>query len=272
MIPEHFLPTLKQLICRPVTLVCWAVASIVLSVLNAFGAEGIETLGARLLYWGGILGLGIVFGALFSQVLLFIRRRWGLLAARLSGPLIIGGFLVPFIYGYNALFFSYRLDTLPGPLVLFLYGGLMYAGVILVMDAACYHFTGAPFQTIVVTPDGPAVLNEPEEEAQERNAPFLQRIGLSAPEELIRLAMQDHYVEVHTDAGSELILMRLADAIAELDGIAGLRVHRSHWVATDAVAGSRKEGGRSLLVMRDGALVPVSRSYRDSVKAAGLLG
>ena len=44
-----------------------------------------------------------------------------------------------------------------------------------------------------------------------------------------KLKMADHYVEAFTTAGSTLVLMRFADAVSELEGADGLRVHRSYW-------------------------------------------
>src|SRR5690606_17132350 len=55
---------------------------------------------------------------------------------------------------------------------------------------------------------------------------------------LIYMSMQDHYVDVHTDRGNALVLMRLGDAIAETGATPGLQIHRSHWVALDAVRAS----------------------------------
>jgi len=44
-------------------------------------------------------------------------------------------------------------------------------------------------------------------------------------------------------------------AIDELGGADGLRVHRSHWVATDAVAGHSTDKGRVFLELEDGSQV-----------------
>jgi DNA-binding LytR/AlgR family response regulator len=82
--------------------------------------------------------------------------------------------------------------------------------------------------------------------------------------------VQDHYVEVHTERGMHLVLMRLSDAIDEAEGIPGLKVHRSHWVALEAVAEARREGGRVVLRLRDGASVPVSRAHVQALREAGL--
>jgi hypothetical protein len=87
---------------------------------------------------------------------------------------------------------------------------------------------------------------------------------------LLYLSMQDHYVDVHTDRGAALVLMRLADAMRETGGVAGLQIHRSHWVALDAVEGVKRRDGKLYLEMADRALLPVSRSAKEKVKAAGI--
>ena len=61
--------------------------------------------------------------------------------------------------------------------------------------------------------------------------------------------MEDHYVRAHTMLGSDLVLLRLRDAIAELDGIEGAQVHRSWWVARDVVEGVEREGRKLRLLL-----------------------
>jgi len=88
---------------------------------------------------------------------------------------------------------------------------------------------------------------------------------------LVALSVQDHYVEVSTTRGRALLLMRLSDAIAEAEGIPGLQVHRSHWVALDQVRATRRQGDGAILTLADGREVPVSRSRMPAVRAAGIL-
>lgn len=99
---------------------------------------------------------------------------------------------------------------------------------------------------------------------------FLDRLPPELGRDLVYLKMADHYVEAFTAAGSTLILMRFADAIAELDGLDGLRVHRSYWVARRHVAGTARRAGRTTLRLTGGHLVPVSRGRLAEVRAAGL--
>ena len=64
--------------------------------------------------------------------------------------------------------------------------------------------------------------------------PILERLPADRRGALLHLQMRDHYVEIHTDRGSELVLMRFGDALMELGGTEGMQVHRSHWIARTA--------------------------------------
>mgnify|MGYP003133103692 FL=1 len=84
---------------------------------------------------------------------------------------------------------------------------------------------------------------------------------------LSHMSMADHYVEVHTDKGKSLLLMRLSDAIAETEGIDGLRIHRSHWVAKQAISSVRRVDSRVVVQLATGEMLPVSRSYLAAIRA-----
>lgn len=98
---------------------------------------------------------------------------------------------------------------------------------------------------------------------------FLNRIPPALGRELLALEMEDHYLRIHTAKGSALILLRLRDALAELEGVDGLQVHRSWWVARAALDAVAREAGKPVLKLKNGLSVPVSRSYREAVKMAG---
>jgi DNA-binding LytR/AlgR family response regulator len=83
---------------------------------------------------------------------------------------------------------------------------------------------------------------------------------------LLAVQSEDHYLRVRTDAGSALILMRLADALAALEDADGFRVHRSWWVARTAVHTVRWKAGRGEFTLSDGAVVPVSRTYTGALR------
>ncbi|WP_416908635.1 MAG: LytTR family DNA-binding domain-containing protein [Polymorphobacter sp.] len=83
------------------------------------------------------------------------------------------------------------------------------------------------------------------------------------------LVAAEHYLRVVTAAGEAMVLYRLGDAIRDMAaaGIDGVQVHRSYWIATAAIAGHRREGSRLTLETPGGLSVPVSRSYRQALKA-----
>lgn len=97
---------------------------------------------------------------------------------------------------------------------------------------------------------------------------FQSRLPESLDGQLLCLEMHDHYLAVHTTAGKCLILCRMDDAARELDDL-GLRVHRSWWVATDAVEKLEKQGQRWWLRLSDHRRVPVGRTYRPAIREAG---
>ena len=99
---------------------------------------------------------------------------------------------------------------------------------------------------------------------------FAARLSAPLGGRLLCLEMQDHYLKVHHTAGSEMILCRMEDAARELDGL-GRRVHRSWWVAADAVDRVERDGQRTFLRLSDDRRVPVGRSFRPDLKAAGWL-
>ena len=100
---------------------------------------------------------------------------------------------------------------------------------------------------------------------------FLKRIPNGIAGDLLCLRTEDHYLRVHTTAGSDLILFRLKDALGELEGADGLQVHRSYWVARDAVEAIERKGRKSILFLKNGQHVPVSESFLPAVRAAGWL-
>jgi hypothetical protein len=116
----------------------------------------------------------------------------------------------------------------------------------------------------------PPSFGGPRPEAPGR-ARFLGRLPPHLGRELLALEMEDHYVRAHTANGSTLILMRLRDAVTELDGVEGMQVHRSWWVARDAVERIVQEGRSVRLKLKGGLEAPVARNSVPALRAAGWL-
>ncbi|MEM6727570.1 MAG: LytTR family DNA-binding domain-containing protein, partial [Pseudomonadota bacterium] len=85
-----------------------------------------------------------------------------------------------------------------------------------------------------------------------------------------RIAARDHFVEVVTEQGSHRIRMRMADAVAEMEGADGMLVHRSHWVARCAIEGVKRAGAKHYVISADAELIPVSKSNLPKLEEAGL--
>lgn len=115
-----------------------------------------------------------------------------------------------------------------------------------------------------------AAAHPPEPPTPAREIPLLRRLSVSIRAAPLHLAVQDHYVEVTTARGRELVLMRFSDALDELADLPGMQVHRSHWVADAAVETVERDNGRLTVLLVTGARVPVSRPYLAAVRARWL--
>ena len=99
---------------------------------------------------------------------------------------------------------------------------------------------------------------------------FLDRLPLKLRgADVWAVEAEDHYLRLHTSRGQDLILMRLSDAVAELEGIEGAQVHRSWWIARDAITDAQRGDGRATLTLKDGSEVPVSRTYARLLREKG---
>ncbi len=106
----------------------------------------------------------------------------------------------------------------------------------------------------------------------EAEAAFLRRLSARRrTARLIAVEAHDHYLRVHTEAGEELITLRFSDALAELARAHGYQVHRSWWIAADAIEAVRWRRGQGEARLANGVTAPVSRTYAPLLKAAGWL-
>jgi hypothetical protein len=95
---------------------------------------------------------------------------------------------------------------------------------------------------------------------------LLSRLPHRLGHQILALEAEDHYLRVHTTIGSDLVLMRLSDAVAAIEPDLGLQVHRSWWVAQDAISEFVRSDQRSHLKLINGLVVPVGRTYTAAVR------
>ena len=230
------------------------VAGAFLAFSGAFGSGG-TPMGQRLIYWISMLVLGglwgHVCGALITRFIDADARPWAtaaILTAVITGPLTVG------VWAATGLFFYQRLLPI-AVLVNFLPAVLLITAVLSALNVFLGRET--PVETHAAAPGAAP-------------ARFLERLPPRLRgTRLIAVQAEDHYLRLHTDRGSDLILMRLSDALAELEGLEGAQTHRSWWVARDAVAAVARGDGRAALTLDGGAVAPVSRRYAKALREAG---
>lgn len=224
-----------------------------LAFAGAFGTSEAR-LSDRLSYWLPLMLLGAGWGHLcgrgVERVIDMDRRPWLTVAALTA---VITGPLAVMVWAFTAYRFTGRmpdLADLPGFVAPVL-------AVTLAVSTLNVFLARTPVQTHAAAPGA-----EP--------ARFPDRLPPKLRGAVIRAVQsEDHYLRLHTDRGSDLILMRLSDALTELEGLEGAQTHRSWWVARDAVRGVTRGDGRALLTLDGGLQVPVSRRYAKALRAAG---
>lgn len=229
------------------------VAGVFLAFSGAFGSAQ-EPLWLRLVYWVPL----IVLGGLWSQVCnpLLDRmidtsdRPWLevlLLSVMMSVPVTLMVWIATTLIFWNE---PPRLSALPH-FLLPVFSITVVLSAINVLAAA-----RQPVETRHVAGQPPAR--------------FLERLPAKLRgATLWALQSEDHYLRLHTDRGSDLILMRLSDALKELDGLEGAQTHRSWWVARAAVRDVTRGDGRATLTLADGTQAPVSRRHARILREAG---
>lgn len=252
-----------------------ATAGVVLGLIGPFDSYNLPQAFARHLYWLSLI----------------------LISSLMSGPLARGMFPPMIKAGFNPILgfivFAFAMSVGIFPFVIFneIYLASPY-GVTWDYSLEFLRYVGAWDyvewfgQVFVLTAvligaismihkavqkPGEAATPAPTHAPQTAGQNFLKRLAPNLGDELLCLSMEDHYLRAFTTKGDQLILMRLKDAAVELDDYPGLQVHRSHWVALDAISEARRDGRRILLKLKNDHEVPVSRSYVDELKAQGIL-
>ncbi|WP_421789116.1 LytTR family DNA-binding domain-containing protein [Hyphobacterium sp.] len=270
-------PTKTQLIAIPewaVDLGVMLVVGVFFALIAPYGSQG-NDLGTRLIYWGLLMPAGALC-VRFSEA--FIGQVGGnrvsgllniaLIAAIAAAPQTIIVALVERVI--NPEHYP-DLSTLPLALfaLLRLYGAVL---IIMVAMVPFIRLARAQFHRLF-DPAEDRRSDGSSSPARASTTPpaILNRIeGQLVLSPLIALEAEDHYVRVHTKAGSALVLIRLADAMAETEPVDGMQTHRSWWVAADAVQSGWFKRGKGELVLTNGLTVPVSRSFVHGLRERGL--
>lgn len=193
----------------------------------------------------------------------FVRRRMGEARFATSPWPFALAILLASVPATACMVVAFRLAGDTVPFLPLLYGQSVLLG--LVIAFARRGLFGVSTTATAQADDGQQLAPgiEPGTLFLRRHAPRL------AKGRLLALEAEDHYLRVHTDRGSTLILMRLRDAAEALGPSAGWQPHRSFWLAAGAEAEVQRHGQSWRLVLPTGLVVPVSRQNVGAMRDAG---
>lgn len=231
-----------------------AIAGAVLGVVGPFGSFFNDVLPVRLAYWVAVsllTGLGVGVGVR----LIWPRARRRGVAAWTWIPVVALLASVPLALAARLIAVGLWPDIREAVGPVEWYGQTLLVAFVYTSLYVAAHARARP--------GGP--------QAAEGDARMLDRLPPRLGRDLLCLQMEDHYVRLHTTAGSVLVLSPLARAIGQVGNLEGLRVHRSWWVARHAVRGVVHDGRNLRLVLTSGLEAPVARAKVAALKGAGWL-
>ncbi len=228
---------------------------VVLGLVGPFGTYGVFPFALRWLYWAAIALAGAGFFSVFRHSLvraLELERIW----VEVVSSLATAAVLAPVIWYTSWAVLGISPDMLPS----------VWEPALAVLSCCA--------GLILLKPGLPAEAGIDRSQNLPNKIPlpdFLDRFQPDLEGELISVSADNHYLNVRTCTGEARVLMRFSDAIRELEGFDGLRIHRSHWIARNKVQQVDRDGGRSFVILTNGERLPVSAAYRDALKDHGLV-
>ncbi len=246
-----------------------ALVGVLLAILGPFGTYH-APMALRLAYWVGLLMSGNLLYLTTVRLLAGLALRWDLPDAMVwIGGAVLGSVpmtaIVAIVNRATFGFFPQTADQWLHFYFLVLVISFCVTGIMWLVAAR---------QTAVPTLENPSSQAAPSD-GSEPAMPvprLLDRLPLGKRGDIWALESEDHYVRVHGSFGSELILMRLRDAIAEMDGVDGAQTHRSWWVARQAVTGTVITDRLEAVLLPNGAEAPVARASAAELTAKGWAG
>lgn len=230
-----------------------AAAAILMIVVGGFGT-GAMPIGMRTGFWALLIGWNAVKWQAWFALLVRKPTDWwrasaaGALLLNLTLPIEIGAALLLCGVGVAMEPMTIWIEALA-------ISGVLFALLALVRWRLGKREPDAAAPAPAISPGG-----------------LLSRANLASPAALLAIVAEDHYCRVHVRGrASALIHHRFRDALEEVAGLDGLRVHRGAWAADAGVTEARREGRRWLLVLADGRRIPVSTPFVAAVRARGWL-
>lgn len=233
------------------TLSVWKLATISAVFAGPFGTYAQLELFPRLLFWGCAIGFGMITAIVSRNLLLpFTKNRNPIVADIINAH----GFSIAYV-PIMWVFVSFVFPLLSSDAINDFTQLSWVASIVYVIS--------------ILSCVGIALLRKLSSSSAvsvseiDRSARIFDRLPGKQIAGIVRLAAENHYVVLVLDNGqSHRLLMRFSDAVVELDATPGYVTHRSHWVATSAIASIDTHGGKTHAVLKNGDTIPVSRKYR----------
>ena len=257
--PMHLaLREMQATFTAPRLLIGMAAITLVLAVSGPFNTFAVFNPAERLVYW--LIVVIATYGVGRGAAALLLAT----IGARIASPIwrnVLAGAAtgIPvtlIVVAINLVAFGGTTGI--DPLLLWLSCTAISVVVMVINLLVSSPGTAAGAPVVAATPTSPT-------------PPLFDRIPHPQRGGLIAMTVQDHYVEVVTTKGKTLLLLRLSDAIREVAPVAGVQIHRSHWVALDAVQRVTRVNGKMAVLLSNGQQLPISRGYLPEVRAAGLV-
>ncbi len=223
----------------------WVIATLLCTIIAPFETQSLSLL-PRLFYWALMNGFSTLLMMFMISALLRMgfKKYWQIalgasLLFSLPYALALSWINPQFFRGYQTDFWGTWLDCL---LIAF----VIFALVALAIPRRFFQLQG-----------------------HDTNGSTTLKLEKYPNAKVLALKAQDHYVEVITDQGSELLRTTLEDAIHAMNGVRGVQVHRSYWVARGAIEKFDKK--QLSIALSDGSKIPVSKrrlqAFRKAVQA-----
>lgn len=250
--------TYKSLFSK-LTVSIWAIATVGTVLAGPFGTFNSMTLSARVLYWPLVTTTSILLGYLAYALTRFLIRNGEPVVSSVIAGVLGTVFVATDVYLLNKFISTGRATDV---IYLHLLGWVAFVffsvilGRLMFQRAISAHLSKGTEEAAQADSDVVKAQDDPMPR-------ILERLPKAEHGTVVRLSANDHFVHIVTDAGEHPVRMRLRDAIAEVDGIEGSLVHRSHWVAHNAITQQDKGQGKVQVVLKNGDRIPVSRNYRS---------
>ncbi len=213
----------------------------------------------RLAFWLGLCGVaGLLAVSIEAALARFVLRERGMVIWWAALSLCLALAMVPVIFLVNATGDTSPIADLP----LYVRNSLAISAALVALRLGIGALLS---QGQVVEPAAAGT-----EERGKTQAPILKRLpGALQSARLFALKSEGHYVQVYTDLGNHMLLMRFGDAVDATADIEGMQVHRSWWIARDALSSIDRAEGKWEATIGESLKVPVSRTYRAELRSKG---